>query len=247
MEEEKKKETEIRLQDLLEVFLQCWWLMALVAVIVFVGLFIFMSANNKPEYTATTTVYVMKESTSTSTAEVSIANTLVNDYMELCKMDRVLEMVRHDLGLTISNTEFRKMIHVETIDSTRFIYLSITAKTPQDASDIANSLAKNACDVLNNDLLNGQPYASVANESLAPTKPSNPVSPLKILLIAFVGAVVVYGIYFVRFLLDDKVNTPEDVEKYLGLSLLGQIPNKHDTSRKKKYYGYTSYTSGTDA
>ena len=245
--EETKKETEIRLLDLWEVFLQCWWIVALVGVIVFIGLFIFLSANNEPEYTATTIVYVMKDSENSTTGEVSIANTLVNDYMELCKMDRVMDMVRHDLGLTLSLSEFRKMISVETISDTRFIYLSITAKTPQDASDMANSLAKNACYILNNDLLNGQPYASVANESSPPTKPSNPVSALKILLIAFACAALVYGVYFVRFLMDDKVNTPEDVEKYLGLSLLGQIPNKHDNSRKKKYYGYTSYTSTPDA
>ena len=104
--EETKKETEIRLLDLWEVFLQCWWIVALVGVIVFIGLFIFLSANNEPEYTATTIVYVMKDSENSTTGEVSIANTLVNDYMELCKMDRVMDMVRHDLGIGFVPEEF---------------------------------------------------------------------------------------------------------------------------------------------
>ena len=34
----------------------------------------------------------------------------------------------------------------------------------------------------------------------------------------------------------------EDVERYLGLNLLGQIPNKQDTGRGKRYYA--QYSSG---
>ena len=58
------------------------------------------------------------------------------------------------------------------------------------------------------------------------------------LLVAFVLAFAIYAIYLIRFLMDDKINSPEDVEKYLGLNVLGQIPNRYDTSRRKKYYGY---------
>ena len=63
---------------------------------------------------------------------------------------------------------------------------------------------------------------------------------MTVLLVAFMFAMVVYAIYLIRFLMDDKINTPEDVEKYLGLSLLGQIPNKYDTGKRKKYYAYGS-------
>ena len=49
-------------------------------------------------------------------------------------------------------------------------------------------------------------------------------------------------IYLVMFLMDDKINDPEDVEKYLKLSILGQIPNKSDAGRRKKYYAYDAST-----
>ena len=39
-----------------------------------------------------------------------------------------------------------------------------------------------------------------------------------------VGAILVMGILTVQFLLDDRIKTAEDVEKYLGLSVLGSIP-----------------------
>ncbi len=244
MEEENKQETEIRFGDLLDIFLHCWWIMLIVGAIIFVALFAISNNNYKPEYTATATVYVMKEADSNTTGDFSIANTLVNDFMELTTMDRVITQVCHETGLIITPKAFRQMVSVESIESTRFVYVSVTAADPQKASDIANSLAATTCDILNNDLLNGQPFASVANASTPPTSPSNPISLLKFMLFALVGAIIVYGVYFVIFLLDDKMNDAEDVTKYLGLNVLGQIPNKHEASRRKKgYYAYSRDSS----
>ena len=240
MEEQKNKELEIRFQDLLEVFLHCWWILLLVAVLVFTTLSIYMNATHEDKYTATATVYVMKETDKASTADVSIANTLINDYMELLSMERVLEEVRFELGLNISIRELSEMIRVQKSENTRFVYVSVTASKPQDAADISNALASVACEYMNQVLLNNEPYSKVANESPVPTKPSNPVSTLKLMLFGVIAAILVYAVYLVLFLLDDKINGPEDVEKYLELSILGQIPNKHDTGRRKKYYSNES-------
>jgi capsular polysaccharide biosynthesis protein len=197
------------------------------------------------EYTATATVYVMKEKTeggSTSTSEVSIANTLVKDFMELTTMDSVLEKVCDGKYINLTPAQLRKMVTVKNIESTRFIYVSVTAKDAQSAHELSISLAENACEYLNHELLGDQKYASVADRGLQPKKPSNPISALKLMLIALVCALVVYVIYLVLFMMDDKINTPEDVEKYLKLSILGQIPNKDDTSRRRKRYGaYGTY------
>jgi hypothetical protein len=61
-------------------------------------------------------------------------------------------------------------------------------------------------------------------------------------------AVVVFGIYVVVYILDDKIKTADDVEKYLGLTVLGLIPNSNaeldPRSRKYKYgkYKYQQYS-----
>ena len=89
---------------------------------------------------------------------------------------------------------------------------------------------------MNNDMYDGQKLFRQVDYAATPDKPSNPVSLLQILLIAFACAVVVYVVYLVLFLMDDKITTPEDVEKHLGLNLLGQIPNKQDAGRGKRYY-----------
>lgn len=229
---------EIRLGDLWAVFKHCWWIMALVAVVVAGGLYIFLNSTHEDEYTATATTYIMnKDEDKTSTSTVSISNALVKDFVAIADFESVLESVIYEQGASMTPAQFRKMIKVSSQDGSRLVEVSVTAKDPQRAYDLSNSLARQMCEKMNQDMLQGQTYASVPQESILPKKPSNPVSLLKILLVALVCAVVVYGIYLVMFLLDDKINTPEDIERYLDLSLLGQIPNKQDAgSRKHKYY-----------
>lgn len=57
------------------------------------------------------------------------------------------------------------------------------------------------------------------------------------------AVVVVYGIFVLTYVLDDKIKTPDDVEKYLGLTVLGLIPNISGESGSKygKYGKYAKY------
>ena len=96
---------------------------------------------------------------------------------------------------------------------------------------------------MNNYLFDSENYTKIIDEATLPTSPSNPVSKLRVLIAAMVGAVLVYVVFFVLFLLDDKINSADDVRKYLEISVLGEIPNRRDVSRRKKKYGtyYQSY------
>lgn len=59
------------------------------------------------------------------------------------------------------------------------------------------------------------------------------------LVVGAVAAAVVYLIFFVISLLDDGIRSDDDVERYLGLSVLGRIPDTNAPhSGKYGYYGY---------
>ena len=249
MEEEKSGQIELRFNDLLAVLGHCWWIAGIVAVAVAVGLFLFLKATHEPEYTAEASIYVMRStqnlegsSGSTSTADVSIATYLAKDCPDLVKSHAVLDQVIYREGLLMSYEQLAKRISVENKENTRLVYLTVKARTAEEARDIVTTLADVTCTFMNEDMYDGQKLFKVVDSNVLPTEISNPISLVLILLVAFLGAIAVYSVYLVRFLMDDKINTPEDVEKYLGLSLLGQIPNRHDSSRKKKYYGYGSST-----
>lgn len=247
MEEEKSGQMELQFGDLLAVLRHCWWIAGIVAVAVAIGLFLFLKTTHKPEYTAEASIYVMRStqnlegsSGSTSTADVSIATYLVKDCPDLVKSHAVLDQVIYREGLLMSYDQLAKRVEVENKENTRLVYLSVTANTAEEARDIVTTLAEVTCEFMNDDMYDGQKLFKVVDSNVLPDKESNPISLILIILVALLGAIAVYAVYLVRFLMDDKINTPEDVEKYLGLSLLGQIPHRNDGSRKKKIYGYGS-------
>ena len=58
------------------------------------------------------------------------------------------------------------------------------------------------------------------------------------LLADVIAVILAYSVFLIVFLLDDRIRTEEDIERYLGLSILGNIPNGND--KKNHLYGYYS-------
>lgn len=72
----------------------------------------------------------------------------------------------------------------------------------------------------------------ISNPSLA-TEPVSPNIMKNTMLAAAVGFVLVIGIIVLQVLLDNKINTEEDVTKYLDMTVLGVIP-QYDQGGKKE-------------
>ncbi|MBQ9774101.1 MAG: hypothetical protein IJW30_05500 [Clostridia bacterium] len=243
---EKAKGIEIRFGDLWSILKRCWWMMLAVLVLVFSVMYIVETVSYEEEYTATATVWALGSNSSGSngsiySTDVTIASALINDYKVLLMSDSLLLDVINTEAPTLTIDELRSMIHISNESDTRVLELSVTAKDPQRAKDIADCLQDKFVTRINSVNEDENPLVREWNEALLPTQPSNSVSVLKIGLIAALCAIVVYLVFFVLYILDDKISTSDDVEKYLGVSMLGIIPNRQDVMRRKRsraYYGY---------
>lgn len=245
---EKVKVFEIRLSDLWMILKRCWWLMLAVLIVVFSGVFIYEKVTYREQYTATSTIWALGKATSTT--DTNIAKALIKDYKKLILTDTVLQEVIKNQNLLIEPSELRQMIKIDNDDGTNILEISVTATKPVSAMQIANELSKVACGRINekNTGVEAGNLVEPWEDATVPTRPSNSVSVLKIAIIALACAMAVYAVYFVLYLLDDKISTAEDVEKYLGVSLLGLVPNHQDVMRRRRsknaYYGYSG--TGTD-
>lgn len=251
---EEQRRVEIRLQDMWVVLKHCWWQMLIVFVVVAVAVFAGLTAVHEDEFTATTSIYVLRNSSNTveniqnpnlSTGDITIANSLLKDCNVLLRShDHVLYpvLVSQNLQDVINVKMLDQMLSISNKENTRVLYLSVTSSSAERSADIANALAEQACSYFND--LYDQELLNVVDRAIEPTSPSNPVSMLTVILVALVMAFVVYAIYVILFILDDKINAADDVERYLGLSMLGVIPNRQESGRKKSKYGY--YYSHTD-
>ena len=241
--EEERKQVEISLVDLWNILKRCWWLMLIVVVIVATSVSIVLNVTHRDEYTATITIWAMRmpdSNENVSTSDVSIATYLINDYMLLIKSDEIVERVINAQNLTLSAKQLSSMASVKNESGTRVMYLSVTTSSAKSAKEIANTWGAIFCDYINETM--GEDMVKQVVTAREPSSPSNPISLMKILLIAFVAGLAVYGFYFILFILDDKISSPDDVERYLGLNVLGSIPDKNALRRRRNKEGY--YYSG---
>lgn len=257
---DKNATNEIAFRDLLLVLKRCWWLVLAVAIVLGAASYAFMKLTHKAEYTATATIWAIGSNANTSnnnmqtsTYDVQIATYLINDYKELITTRSVMEVALENAKSELSPAALKANTEITNAEESRVMHVSVTASDPKEAQMLVNSLSNEFCRRVNEknkgvaaDQENTveKPLVSVWEEAMVPTQISNPISLLLVILIALLGAVIVYVVFLVIHLSDDKINTTEDVEKYLGLTLLGVIPNIEDSRRrsmrKKAYYHYTS-------
>lgn len=240
---EESKGFELKVRDLWVVLRNCWILM-LAALIVVTGItFIALKKTHESEYTATVTIWALRvssdEVSGPTTQDVSVGTYLINDYKLLIQDDRIVNKVREQTNFADSAATLRSMVDVRNEQNTRVLYFSVTAKDPKRAAEIANAWGTIFCAEVNNDLDSNQTdghtpeMIKVFAEAEVPKKESNPLSFLKILLVGIACAMLVYAVYLVLYILDDKITTPDDVEEYLGLNILGAIPDKTTLRRSR--------------
>ena len=237
MEETQSREIEIRFQDFVKVFCRCWWVLLLVGAMVCGGVFGVIKMTRVPLYTATAKVYIIRTSGSMQAAQVSISSALVSDFVESVSMGNVLTKTREDLGMnSLSNKKLSEMVKVSNTEGSRLITLSVTAASAKDAVDLVDSLARNSVQYFNDNLVKEE-YSQYVDK-LDTEHPencaviSNPISKTKILLVGIAAALIAYLVFFILYVTDDKINTAEDLDQYLGVNLLGQIPYRHHSREK---------------
>lgn len=241
MEEVKEQEVDIGLKDVWAVFVRCWWIMLLVAAVVCAGVFCVLKATHVDQYTASATVYIIRTTGTIEASQVSISNALIADYIEIITSKPVLENVRNELHISaesLPDSTFRRMIEISNIESSRLVTISVTAEVAGDAAELTDSLARNSVDYFNALLLNEKYSQYVGGVDIENPENSvvisNSISLTKVLLFGLIAAILVYVVFFILHIADDKINTPEDVERYLGINLLGQIPYRQSLGHRSQ-------------
>lgn len=239
----------ISISDLMNVFRKCWIIMLAVVILVGALTVTYAVLTYQEIYTAESSLVVIRDGTGSggayTTSDYSVDLYMVNDVAELINTQSFLNMVAEDLKQTpdfsnknITVKSLRKSIKVITNEDSRFVYISNTAKTKQDAELIAHSI----CYRVEQEILKhlDADSVSIVDNGYTENIPSNSVISLMHLAIPVLAALMVYVVYLIFYVFDDKIKTQEDVDRYLGLNVLGMIPNIDSAGKIKSRY-YTAY------
>lgn len=190
----------------------------------------------KPTYKASSLLYVVSASNDSvvNLSDLQIGTNLTADYEELLLSRPVMESVLRNLKLreTTSVKELREMLSIANKSGTRILEISATTGDPKLSADIANEVAELATTWLPAVMECNEPH--VAEEAVVPTRRAGPSYVRNTVIGALVLALLVYGVYVVRYLYDDSIRTEEDMEKYFGLMPLAVIPEENDTAPEEE-------------
>lgn len=163
--------------------------------------------------------------------QINSATKLVSTYSIIIKSDTVLQQVIDNLGLNLTYAKLNKRVTVAAVDDTQVMKITVQSDSPEWARQVCEQIITVAPDVIKEAVEAGS-VKVISNPSLA-TEPVSPNIKKNTMLAAAVGFVLVISIIVLQVLLDNKINTEEDVTKYLDMTVLGVIP-QYDQGGKKE-------------
>lgn len=222
--------------DLLELFLalkrRIWVILA--AVIIGGGAAgAFSKLVLTPQYTSTAMVYILsKETTLTSLADLQIGSQLTKDYTVIVTSRPVLEEVLENLNLDLTYKELKTKITIDNPKDTRILSISAVDPDPQMAKAIADEVA-NTSSAYIGDIMEMIPPKMIEDGEV-PVDKTSPSNTKNALLGAMAGFVLVCGLIVLEVLMNDTIRTEDDVEKYLGLTVLAMVPERKGETAEDK-------------
>lgn len=236
---DNEQEYEIDLKEIAIAILDRIWIVISVGIACALLTGIITKVFITPMYTSTTKLYVINKQNSENNityTDLQTGNLLTNDYIIQVKGTKVLSQVISELNLTDTEDELASRITVSNPENSRFIVISVSDKDPVVAQQIASCVAEVSSDVVKEVM--DLEKVNVAEEANLPLEESSPNLKKNVLLGGAAGVFVSLLLIVVFYLLNDRIRTPEDVKRYLGLNTLGQIPvleNSGNTKRKQRH------------
>ena len=118
--------------------------------------------------------------------------------------------------------ELLGMTTIGTINDTRLLGITVESTDPEEAMEIANSLADKAVTYVPDVMETATP--NIAEDAIVPEHKSSPSLAKNTIIGALILTIVVAGFFVVRLLMDDTFKSAEDVEKAFGVMPLTVIP-----------------------
>ena len=239
-------------KDLWNVFRGSIW-MIIAAAILTTGIFYALALfSYSPLYSSSATMYLIPErdseagpgTTGEFVNEYTIAFKVIDDCDYLLKSRTVLNKVGEKLGVANGYGAFSGGITIYNPESTRVLEVTAVSGDPDMAKKIADGVCEVGAESINNVL--GYGGLQLFEEGTYSTYAINQVSLFSYIKHGLVAAVLVYVVFLAMFLFDNYIHTEEDIERYLGLTVLGDIPDADAPKKKNKYkykYKYGRYKS----
>lgn len=237
-------EITIDLMDLFQVVFKKLHLVLLAGIIAALVAALVTKLFMTPVYTSTTKMYVLSKQDANSavtSSDLQAGSQLTKDYMELIKSRSVMEQVISQLQLDMSVDKLSGEITVSNTADTRILSISVENESPKLAKEIADAVRESASvQITQITQITDADAVNMVEEGNLPKDPTSPNTMKNAMLGGILGIFLALGAIVLIYILDDTIKTPDDVERYLGLTVLTSIPIASGTPAAKKVRGLSA-------
>lgn len=222
-QQNQRQDEELDLREIVSLLVHHAWVIALAALagalLVGIGVKLFVPAR----YTARATIYVFSIDEDNSSQDINKAVKMTTDFQIIATTRNTIQMVIEDLGedITVSRLMKENTIKVTNPEGSHMLRISVTNKDPAMAARVSNSLASIMCDQIAYIMKSERP------QFVEPAVMGSKTSPY-VRRDALIGGVAfgLIAVIFVllRYFINDTITTEEDVNRYLGLTILSSVP-----------------------
>ncbi len=230
MNEGTNAQVEIDLLEILKLLKRYWYLLFISAVVCAVIGYFGTKFLMVPQYEASVNMIVNTRTDNTTTVSndnINSAKSLVDTYAIIVKGNTVLNDVIDNLGLTVDGERMKykdlyDKVTVSAIDSTQVMKITVTDPDPL----IAVRIVKEISTVSPNEIVEAVEAGSckVISQVEATEEPVSPSKAKNTAIAAMIGLIVAVAIIVIRDLVSNYVVDDDDIAKYLGISVIGVIP-----------------------
>ena len=220
------------------------WIVAIVSVLTAAMGFALATFAIVPTYSSSVMLYVNNSSFSLgntsfsiSASEITAAQSLVKTYGEILNNRTTLERIISETEVNYTYKELSEMITYGPSNETEIMKVTVTSKSPYEASEIANCVAE-ILQVRISEIIDGASMEIVGSAKPVLEKVSPSIS--KFTVVGFLlGMLFTLIMLIISALMDNTVHDEEYVINTYDYPILAKVPDLLDSGSGK--YGYSYY------
>ena len=222
-----EQESSMSIIEIINMLLQHWFLIAVLAISFGAGTYIFNELTTFPTYTTKGVLYINTQNEQVN-SDINInaikgSFDLMPTYIEILQSKSFLQDVSNKIDNKYDPTELKRMIHLSSQEETNLLTVQATSLDSHDAFLICQSILNLAGEEITYVFEGGS--VKIIDAAEEPTN-ANPSGTLKRSFIGFLGGMALGIILmFVLDLFNTRVKSPEELVSKYSIPVLGEAPN----------------------
>lgn len=177
----------------------------------------------KPVYQSETSIIIGKDAgEKTTQSDVMMFQNLIKTYAMIAQSDSTAKIAIDKLGLSITEEALQKNTKVTPQTNTQVLKISTQNRNPEMAAKEVNALAEAFIQESARVLPTGT--VQIMDKGKVPSSPIKPNKKMNIAAALFMGLIASVGISFIIENMDRTIKSEKEIEKYIGLPIIGVIP-----------------------